>query len=294
MKTFSREGVPAVPFYSVLVTFVLLSISPHTMATVTITNDWATLFSLEKPTGEFDEPSLSGFEYLISSRTGEFRENDQYMIVGEEPTATTSLISNLGAVNELSGTAWDFSIQHNLIGGRNFTFTMDGPAGAGSELCWGENCPPGSTSMQTLDGQAPINQYNGLQIQVRAQDVTNSSATISNLSLTGVTMDPTSPALFDGTVTPLTLGTFPFETGRVGQWLLGDNLDFTSNEWELTGTVTLTREDLALEDLTKVRFAVDLVDDTRLVLEPVPVPASVWLFVSALIGLVGIGRKPRA
>ena len=63
-------------------------------------------------------------------------------------------------------------------------------------------------------------------------------------------------------------------------------------DWELAGTVTLSRPDDALLDLTQVRFAVDLVNDTRLAL--IPVPAPVWLFGFGLVGLIGIARRNTA
>lgn len=269
-----------------------ISIADRADAAVVITNDPTTFSFLEKPTGKPDEPSLGGFEYLISSRTNEFRANDQYLIVGEEPNDATAIVADLGAVGDLSGTAFDFSIQHNLVGGRNFTFSMINPTGEISELCWGDNCPQGSTSTPILNGQPPINNYNGLQIQVRAQEVLGSSATVENLTLSGLDITSGSDPLFDGTVNPFTPGTLPLDFGRVGQWILGDSLDLVLMAWELTGTVTLSRPDDAISDLTKVRFAVDFVNDTRLA--TIPVPAAVWLFGSGLLGLIGIARIKKA
>lgn len=275
---------------------VVVSITTTTNATIVITNDPNTFLFLEKPTGQFDEPSLGGFEYLISSRTNEFRANDQYLIVGEEANDATALVADLGTVGELSGTAFDFSIQHNRLGGRNFTFSINNPlTGEISELCWGDNCALSSTSMSTLNGQAPINTYNGMQLQVRAQDVMDASATISGLSLTGVDIDPDSAGLFEGTVTPFTnstLSIFGDPPGRVGQWILGDSLDLVLADWELTGTVTLSRPDEAILDLTNVRLSVDFVNDTRLA--TIPVPPTVWLFGSGLLSLIGIARKKTA
>jgi hypothetical protein len=109
--------------------------------------------------------------------------------------------------------------------------------------------------------------------------------------MTGVDFAPAGASLLDGMVTPATPSTIPGDPpGRVVQWLLGDSLDMIVNEWEITGTITLTR-DLALEDLTKVRLAVDLVNDLRLPLQPVPLPAAAWLFGSALLGLAISKRK---
>ncbi|MGI9284838.1 MAG: hypothetical protein ACR2P1_05585 [Pseudomonadales bacterium] len=292
MKTFGRESLLAVACSGVFIASALLGISDRAHATVLVTNDPFTFINLEQPTGQFDERSLGGFEYLISSRATGFRSNDQYLGVGDDLNETNAVVADLGAVGELSATPLDFSIQHNLVGGRNFTFSIDNPsAGGSSVLCWGDNCPIGSTSTPTLNGQAPINTYNGLQLQVRAQEVMDASATISNLSLTGVVIDPGSADLFEGTVTPLTpstLSVFGDPSGRVGQWLLGDNLDFVLLEWELSGTVTLTR-DLAEDDLTMVRLSVDFVNDTRLA--TIPIPAALPLFVSAIAILAGINRR---
>jgi hypothetical protein len=97
-------------------------------------------------------------------------------------------------------------------------------------------------------------------------------------SLTGV--DLTGAALFDDVVTPGSPGTI--DPGRRGQWLLGDDLDLVVHEWELTGTVILSRPDAALEDLTKVRLAVDLVRHPELPFLPAPEPADPLLVATAL------------
>lgn len=269
-----------------------LGFSPGAAASLIVTSNVLTIFNLEKPTGKFDEPSLSGFEYLISDRTGEFRQNDQYLVAGEESLPATTLVEDLGGLAALSGTALDFSIRYNLVGGRNFTFSIDDPlAAAASVLCWGSNCPAGSNSAETIGGLAPVTQFNGLQIQVRAQEVAASSVSISNLMFTGLPIAPGSDALFDGIVTPATASTIPGDpSGRILQWLLGDSLDLVMNEWELSGTVAITRS-AAIEDLTKVRLAVDLVNDLRLPLPPeepieTPLPATLWLFCIAVAGLM--------
>jgi len=138
----------------VFVALASISIADRADAAVLITNDPTTFSFLEKPTGKPDEPSLGGFEYLISSRTNQFRANDQYLIVGEEPNDMTAIVADLGAVGDLSGTAFDFSIQHNLVGGRNFNFSMNNrDTDEISELCWGDNCPQGSISTPILNGQ---------------------------------------------------------------------------------------------------------------------------------------------
>ena len=239
------------------------------LVTVTAPDDPLPFFKLDRPTGKFDETGLSGFEFLISSRTGEFRANDQYLISGEETEETTSIGIDLGGVGDLSGVPLAFSIRHNLVGGRNFTFSLrDASTTESSVLCWGQNCPPRSTSIEILNGIPPIRNYNGLQIQVRAQDVAGSTAAVRITSLSGVEL--AGAAFFDEAVTPDSPGTIPGDSGRRGQWMLGDSLDLVLDEWELTGLVTLSRPDAALSDVTKVRLAVDFVRDPDLAYVPEP------------------------
>jgi hypothetical protein len=255
--------------------------------------DYGSVFlDLFRPTGQFDETSLSGFELLISSRVGEFRENDQYLISGEATEEATSIARDLGAVGDLSGTPFTFTIEHNLTGGRNFTFGVTNTLTSGTDvLCWGENCEPGSTSARILNGIPPIESYNGLQIQVRAQDVVGASAQVTITALSGVSVAGAS--FFDETVVPSSPGTIsPFDAGRRGQWLLGDDLDLVDHEWALAGSVTLSRPDEALADLTKVRLAVDLVRDPSLPFIDAPEPATP-LLLAVGAGVLGLSTLPR-
>jgi len=271
----------------------LLAANPASaLVTVTHPNDGSVFFDLFRPTGEFDETGLSGFEFLISSRVGEFRENDQYLISGEETDEATSIGNDLGAVGDLSGTPFAFTIEHNLVGGRNFTFAVTNTlTSATNVLCWGENCAPGATAAPILNGIVPIHSYNGLQIQVRAQDVPGSSAQVTIASLTGVAV--AGADFFDETVVLTSPGTIgPFDPGRRGQWLMADDLDLVENEWALAGSVTLTRPDNAISDVTKVRLAVDLVRDPKLPFIPAPEPATpLLLFVGA--GVLGLSCRSR-
>jgi len=274
----------------------LLAAAPaDALVTVSDPDDGSVFLGLDRPTGQFDETSLSGFELLISSRIGEFRAHDQYLISGEETDETTSIARDLGAVADLSGTPFAFAIEHNLTGGRNFTFAVtNGLTGTTDVLCWGEGCEPGSTSALTLAGIPPIQSYNGLQIQVRAQDVAGASAQVALTSLTGVSV--TGASLFDETVVPSSPGTIsPLDAGRRGQWMLGDDLDLVENEWTLAGSVTLTRPDEAVVDLTKVRLAVDLVRDPSLpFLEaPEPAPPLLLLLGAGLLVLASPCRRRR-
>ncbi len=125
---------------AVVVALALLGAHGGANAVVMLTDpdDGSVFLDLYRPTGEFDETSLSGFEFLISSRTGVFRANDQYLISGEATEETTSIANDLGAVGDLSGTAFIFSIQHNLSGGRNFTFSLTHELSSEtSVICWG-------------------------------------------------------------------------------------------------------------------------------------------------------------
>ena len=77
-------------------------------ATVTVTDpdDGSPFLTLFRPDPtQFDETGLSGIEYQISSLTGVFRANDQYMISGQETDEATSIGNELGNVIDLSGTA---------------------------------------------------------------------------------------------------------------------------------------------------------------------------------------------
>lgn len=251
---------------------------------VTGPNDgFLTFINLDRPTGQFDETGLSGFEFLISSQSGVFREADQYLIAGEDTQPTTSLSANLGDVSDLSGTEFAFSVQHNLVGGRNFTFSLtDVLGGTTSVLCWGENCAAGSISTQLLNGMTPILDYNGLQMQVRAQDVVGATAEVTVTSFTGVTLSGN--PLFDEIVTLTSPASILNDTGRRGQWFMGDNLDLVVNEWEFAGLVTLTRPDAALTDVTKVRLAIDFVRDPNLPFL-VPEPSTTVLGFTFLLAL---------
>jgi hypothetical protein len=256
---------------------------------VTDPNDgspFATLFRPD-PT-QFDETALSGVEYQISSLTGVFRANDQYMISGQETDEATSIGNELGDVNDLSGTPFGFSLQHNLLGGRNFTFSVTNHNTMETDvLCWGQNCAPGSNSTEILNGIPPIFDYNGLAIQVRAQEVVGSSAAVTITSLTGVSVAGAN--FFDEVVTLTSPGTISlFDAGRRGQWMLADDNDLVLNEWELSGTVTLIRPDAALGDRTKVRLAIDLVREPSLAF--IPEPSTQTLVLIGIPFLIGLDR----
>ncbi len=264
--------------------------APRAAALVIATDpdDPLPFFRLDRPTGKFDETALAGFELLVSSRTGEFRAADMYLIAGEVTDPDHALALDLGGVAEIGGVPLAFSIEHRLTGGRRLLFRVSPGAAEDRLLCWGVGCPGEARAAERLGGLAPIADWNGLQVQVRAQEVPGASAALRLLSLEGVEVG--GAPLFDEVVTPESPGTLPGDAGRRGQWLLADDLDFLTREWTLRGVVTLSRPDDATSDLTKVRLAVDLVRDPTLPFA-VPEPGSLLL---AAFGLAALGRhRPR-
>lgn len=291
MTTIIREKNLSVVLAGLFGVLSVIGISGQARASVVIIGDAGGVFDtgvfwrLDRPTGKPDETSLGGFNYWISSRVGDFRENDQYLNEGDETDTSTAIAANLGTVTNLSGVPFDFSIEH--VTNKNFSFSLTN-SGTPSVLCWGIDCPGGSISSPTLNGKPPITNFNGLQLQFRAQDVANSTTEVRNLALSGVDIDPMSDAWFDGVVTPTTDSTIDFDPpGRVGQWIMG--YDLASMDWVLSGTVTLTRDE-ADSDRNKVRLAVDFVRDPTLV----PVPAALPLFVTAIGFLAAFVRRRRS
>lgn len=262
--------------------------SARALVTVSGPIDARAFLPLFRPTGEFDETGLSGFEFLISSTTDPFTGNDQYLIQGEDTNPIQAIGNDLGDVEDLRDVTFTFSIQHNLVGGRNFTFALTNSlTSETSVLCWGQNCAMDANAAEFINGEPPIMGYNGLQFQVRSQEIRGSSATVEILSLNGV--DVGGSPFFDETVNRISPGTIPLDTGRRGQWMMADNLDLLVNEWELLGTVRLDRPDAALVDRTKVRLSVDLVRDPNLPFL-VPEPASLLLSLASLATVGFLGR----
>lgn len=245
------------------------------------------------PGGALDERGYSGFEYRISGvdpTSDPFTAADMYLIQGNDTNPTQAIGNDLGDRDDLHDVAIDFSLQHNLVGGRNFTFSLTNTVTLQtSVLCWGLNCVAGSNSEETINGELPFDEFNGLQVQVRAQDVAGSSTTVQITGLNGISDIVGAPPFYNETVDPTSAGTIPGDTGRRLQWLIADDLDFLVNEWELEGVVTLRRPDAALLDRNMVRLAIDLVRDPTL---PYVVPEpSTGLLVG--MGLLALARRRR-
>ena len=282
----NRLAAPSRYVVSSLILTLLTVLPAQAVVTVSGPDDFSAFIPLVMPTGQEDERGLSGFEFLMSGTSDPFTRNDQYLIQGQDTNAAQTIRNDLGTATDINGIAFDFSIQHNLVGGRNFTFSLTDTVSSNvSVLCWGSNCAVGSNSAETINGFAPINNYNGLQLQVRAQMVAGSSTSVEIFGLTGVTT--TGSPFFNDTVTPTSPGTIPGDFGRRGQWFMADALDYQLNEWELTGRVTLNRTDAALSDRTMVRLAVDFVRNPSL---PVPEPSTALLFGLGLSWLGALRR----
>ncbi len=248
-----------------------------------------------------DERGFSSFQYLISGDDGGILDRgDHFITNGEDRKDDLSIAADLGIQPDLSGKQFAFSLQHNFIGGRNFTFTVDEVGnGTASTLCWGMGCDADADIVaETLGGDRPFTDFNGLQLQVRANEdnsIINPLAAVQITRLSGVDL-ASGTTFFDDVVTPSSLPTILFANpGRQVQWLMADDNDLTLNEWELTRMVTLSRDDLATEDVTALRIKVDLVrDPNRPFGALVPIPGGVWLFGTGLMALLGFGRCRRA
>jgi len=247
--------------------------------------------------GAFDERGFAGFEFLMSGvdpATNAFNANDMFVIAGNDTNPTEARGLNVGDRAALNGVPFNFSIQHNLTGGRNLTFSLTSSiTQQSSVLCWGVNCAAGSTAYATINGQGPFDAFNGIQVQVRAQDVVGSSTSVRITDLVGIS-DIVGAPFYDETVDPTLPGTiqtiFGTDAGRRGQWLIASELEFLSREWTLEGVVTLNRPDAALTDRSKVRLAIDLVRDPNLPYV-VPEPSTAILFGLGLAGLASVPRR---
>ena len=196
---------------------------------VEISDNWETFGQLEKPTGKIDEPSFGGFNYLISSLPSGFTAGDMYLNLGDETVEEASIAADLGDVAALSEAAFDFSIRQ-VVGQRQVFALTRVASGETTTLCWGVQCPEGSIVKELLGGEPPFSEYNGLQIQLRAQEIAGSSAKLEQVELVGLLPTDESPPLLEATVTPETPSSIPIDPpGRVGQWILGT--DLATSDW---------------------------------------------------------------
>ncbi len=281
----------------------VVAFAPPVAATVMVSGPdpsaAAVFFGLAIPPvgGALDERGFSGFEFLMSGvdpATNAFNANDMFVIAGNDTNPTQAVGLNVGNRNEIHDIPFNFSIEHNLVGGRNLTFSLTNTlTQQSSVLCWGTNCTAGSVARETINGEGPFDAFNGIQIQVRAQDVVGSSTSVQITALSGID-DIVGDPFFNGTVDPTLPGTiqtsFGNDAGRRGQWLIASELEFLAKEWNLQGIVTLRRPDGALTDRSKVRLAIDLVRDPNLPYV-IPEPSTAVFLGLGLIGLTTLTRR---
>lgn len=218
---------------------------------------------------------------------------------GTGTSGTTWLSSNLGNVNQLAATTWNFSLTNtpgqNLVlsfSRGTTTFTQTWGAGGTATLNSPTNLPQGP--------QARL--YNTLRITARSS-TNGATASISNLSFTaaGQSASPASAFRAD-TATPTTAGpslsNFPTDSnGFFTQWLVAD-VNLASIAWNLAGQVTLDRTGGG--DGEAVRFTIDGLESLAQFPPPTtpfdttnaPEPLSALLTGAGLV-LFGLNKKSR-
>ena len=217
---------------------------------------------------------------------------------GTGTAGTTWLTSNLGNVNQLAATAWNFSLTNTP--GQNLVLTFSRGTTTFTQT-WGT----GGTATLTapdLNSYGPqARPYNSFRITARSS-TNGATASVSNLSFTaaGQTASPASAFRAD-TATPTTAGpslsNFPTDSnGFFTQWLVAD-VNLASIAWNLAGQVTLDRTGGG--DGEAVRFTIDGLETLAQFPPPTPFdttntpePLSAFLTGAGLV-LFGLYKKSR-
>ena len=105
--------------------------------------------------------------------------------------------------------------------------------------------------------------------------------------------DPASLLVFNNTTTY----TYTPAVGQAGAWVSSGTIPLDGAGWDCSGMCAVSFADVLADDTVRIAFDLEVYWMTGLeagldnvTLNPVPVPAAVWLFGSGLLGLVGIAR----
>lgn len=138
----------------------------------------------------------------------------------------------------------------------------------------------GSGNMMVINGSTLSNLFVWEQtVSVNANTLYDFSAWVSTAVAGG-------PAELILKINDVTLGTSFLASSSVGTW------DNWTQSWQSGGTTTAK---LSIFDINTSRFPNDFyLDDISFDVSPIPVPAAVWLFATALLGLIGYGKHRKA
>ncbi|MGI9289662.1 MAG: VPLPA-CTERM sorting domain-containing protein [Gammaproteobacteria bacterium] len=211
---------------------------------------------------------------------------DQMLSNGADPAGASDMATiNHGGATALSGTTWDFTVTYESgddgLQGFTFEIVQDGGPGTGT-LVYDLGNP--------LNGQTPTGTFNAIEIEARAANLSNETSYIETAAITisDLTFTSSQPSI----------GSFenPLDASFLGEqinsnWAIS-SVDMNLFDWTLTGTVSGQFDcngggsTGCLTD-DSVMMSLKFVDVSSVI----PVPASAWLFCSALIGLAGLRRK---
>jgi hypothetical protein len=248
--------------------------------------------------------SVAGARYRLDGTNWDMALHSGTGTNNAEPAPADFVQAELGSLTTLNNAAFRFTVDH--LAGTGFTYTMtDLSTNAGSTLSWGAGLPRmnvGTLQRWTgagLDGidHAPTDPFNFLLIEARAQRNNvaipaepDSSITFSNLVFSSEDLS-TSGSLVPGSTdenTPGSVWTPPgigSEAGRYWQFLYSD-VDLSRHDWTFSADVSGSATTNSGQEL--LRFELTAQNVT-----PVPLPAGVWLLLSGLTGLAGLGAGSR-